>query len=94
MVPLEEWRARHQRGSVDPYGHHHLYGWTPLQLSGLLGEAGFAVREARVRSHLLFRYWWVLWQYRWFPRPVIHALARFWSGVRRVREVVAVAEAV
>lgn len=56
--------------------NHHLYGWTPLLLANLVGEAGFEVAEAKVlrhawppRAHIFAR----------LPRPVFDLLSRMRS---------------
>jgi SAM-dependent methyltransferase len=84
-VPIDDWRAQ-RRPRPDP--DHHLYTWTPQLLANLLDEAGFDVRECRVVTHA--------WPPRAerllrLPDPVLHALGRAWSALRRRRQTMAVA---
>jgi len=89
MLPIDEWRKQRRRWYGDP--DHHLYTWTPLLLSNLLGEAGFSVEECRVFTCAPF------------PRrlaPLRASVGRIWvplgaaylyAAIRRLRQLYAVA---
>jgi SAM-dependent methyltransferase len=84
-LPIDDWRAQ-RRPRPDP--NHHLYTWTPLLLANLLEEAGFTVEECRVVTHA-----WPPFTafFARLPRSLFDLVARFWSAVRRRRQVMAVA---
>jgi SAM-dependent methyltransferase len=84
-LPVDDWRAQ-RRPRPDP--NHHLYTWTPLLLANLLEEAGFTVEQCRVVTHA-----WPPFTafFARLPRSLFDLVARFWSAVRRRRQVMAVA---
>jgi SAM-dependent methyltransferase len=84
-LPIDDWRAQ-RRPRPDP--NHHLYTWTPLLLANLLEEAGFTVEECRVVTHA-----WPPFTafFARLPRSLFDLVARFWSAVRRRRQVMAIA---
>lgn len=45
-LPLDDWRTQRSPRPADV--NHHLFTWTPVLLTNLLIEAGFAVGECRV----------------------------------------------
>ncbi len=84
-LPIDDWRSQ-RLARDDP--NHHLYTWTPLLLSNLLGEAGFEVAECRVVTHAWPPYTARLAR---LPRPLFDLLARAWATLRRRRQLAAVA---
>lgn len=47
-LPIDDWRARHQRGWSETDIDRHLHTWTPRLAGNLLYEAGFEVADIRV----------------------------------------------
>lgn len=86
-LPIDDWRTQRAADPADI--NHHLYTWTPLLLSNLLGEAGFEVDEVRVVTYA----WPQLHDrlYRLLPRSWFDRVCTVWSALRRQRQVMAVA---
>lgn len=51
LLPLDDWRSRHQRVSKIDDSDMHLYTWTPRSLGNLLITAGYSLRFIRVINH-------------------------------------------
>lgn len=86
-LPIDDWRAQRRADPSDP--NHHLYTWTPLLVTNLLGEAGFRVDEARAFTYLQPYYNHLLFDR--IPRPAFDALARAFGALKRYRQLFAVA---
>jgi SAM-dependent methyltransferase len=87
-LPLEDWRQPHHKlRGIDQ--NHHLYGWTPLLLTNLLGEAGFTSVHCQVVTSA--------WPGRFtkylhkLPGPLWRAACRVFSFLKRRRQLMAVA---
>ncbi len=86
LLPLDDWRSQ-RRLALDDVDHH-LYAWTPLLLSNLLTEAGFAVQAINVVTRA--------WPpgvklLRRLPLPLLEGLSWVWSVADRRRQLHAVA---
>ena len=84
IVPIDDWREQrfYSPDNID----HHLYTWTPLLLGNLFYEAGF---DPHTYSTTIGVNGW----FRGFPRyykrvpvPLLNALLRVWSTLRKRRE--------
>ena len=85
-LPFDDWRMQRAPALDDP--DHHLYTWTPLLLGNLLDEARFTNIDARVVTHAWPPHFELFAK---LPEPAFDLFARFWSAVRRRRQVAAVA---
>jgi SAM-dependent methyltransferase len=87
ILPIDDWRRQRAAEPADP--DNHLFTWTPRLIANLLKEAGFAVKEARVRHHaypgrLTFRL------ARLLPSYVFDGVAFLTAFVTRRRELLAI----
>ena len=89
LLPIDDWRKQRRIDPNDP--NHHLYTWTPLLLSNLLGEAGLRVETAKAFSYLQSP---PNWRVDVFPRPVFDAVARIRGVFIRYHQLLAVARPV
>lgn len=88
LLPLDDWRARSQRHYKIADANMHLYAWTPQTLGNLIASCDLSVREIRVIQHA----WPPLHDKLWKVGPALfHSIAFLWSGVRRQRQLFAVA---
>jgi SAM-dependent methyltransferase len=88
-LPIDDWRKQKGPDPSDP--NHHLFTWTPLLISNLLGEAGLNVLEARGFSYLQPP---PNWRLDWLPVPLFNAVAKLHGKFFRYHQLVAVAEPV
>lgn len=88
-LPIDDWRKQRRIDPNDP--NHHLYTWTPLLLSNLLGEAGLQIESAKAFSYLQSP---PNWRVEVFPRPVFDAVARIRGVFLRYHQLVALARPV
>jgi SAM-dependent methyltransferase len=90
LLPLDDWRSRHQRASRIDDPDMHLYAWTPRSLGNLLVTAGYSLRFIRVISHA---YSPVAPELLWSLSPsIFHSVAWLTSVLLRRRQLFACAE--
>ncbi|MBJ7457890.1 MAG: class I SAM-dependent methyltransferase [Thermoleophilaceae bacterium] len=85
-LPIDDWRKQRKIDLDDP--NHHLYTWTPLLLSNLMGEAGLKVTEARAFSYLQPP---PNWHMDKLPRAAFDLLSALHGRAYRYHQLVAVA---
>ena len=83
MLPVDDWRTQRHADPDDV--NHHLYTWTPVLLSNLIEEAGYASIRTEIVTH------------GWPPQATrlrqslgkhgYEALAHGWAVLRRLRQV-------
>lgn len=88
-LPIDDWRKQRRIDPNDP--NHHLYTWTPLLLSNLLGEAGLKVETAKAFSYLQSP---PNWRVDRLPQPMFDLVARIHGICVRYHQLVAVARPV
>jgi SAM-dependent methyltransferase len=88
LLPIDDWRARHNRRYRPGDINQHLHTWTPLLLGNLLASCELDVLEVRVVHHA----WPPGSRFLWRVSPFLfHAVAVPWSAISRQRQLFAVA---
>jgi SAM-dependent methyltransferase len=89
VLPIDDWRTERRFDPSDI--NHHLYTWTPLLIGNCLVEAGFPPTNLQIN---IFTHAWFPGYsraYNLLPAPIFEIACRFYSVLRRRRQIIAVA---